>query len=96
MKSSKLVLASIAAIVTLSANFASAASFSEAPEYRSGMSTLSRDQVVSAIMGASAIGEATHITSSKSTLSREQVAKEAREHLNLNYRDNELTASHLN
>jgi hypothetical protein len=96
MKSSKFVLASIAAIVTLSANFASAASFSEAPEYRSGISTLSRDQVVSAIMGAGMASEATVIAASKSTLSRDEVAKQARENLNLNYRFNELTASQLN
>lgn len=95
MKSSKFVLASIAAIVTLSANFASAASFSEAPEFRSGMSTLSRDQVVSAIMGAGMASEATVITSAKSTLSREEVAKQASEQLTLNYRFNELTASQL-
>jgi hypothetical protein len=95
MKSTKLVLASIATIVTLSANFASAASFSEAPEYRSGVSTLSRGQVTSAIMGAGAVSEATLISAAKSTLSREEVAKQAREHLNLNYRFNELTASQL-
>jgi hypothetical protein len=93
MKSSKFVLASIATIVTLSANFASAASFSEAPEFRSGMSTLTRTQVTSAIMGAGMASEATVISAAKSTLSREEVAKQAREHLNLNYRFNELTAS---
>jgi hypothetical protein len=96
MKSSKLVLASIAAIVTLSANFASAASFSEAPEFHSGMSTLSRAQVTSAIMGAGAASEATVFIVAKSTLSRDEVAKQARETLNLNYRFNELTASQLN
>ncbi len=96
MKSSKFVLASIAAIVTLSANVSSAASFSEAPEFRSGMSTLSRNQVASAIMGAGMASEATVFTAAKSTLSREEVAKQAREHLNLNYRFNELTASQLN
>jgi hypothetical protein len=93
MKSSKFVLAAIAAIVTLSANIASA---NEAPEFRSGKSTLSRDQVVSAIMGAGMVSEATVITSAKSTLSREEVAKEASGHLNLNYRFNELTASQSN
>jgi hypothetical protein len=92
MKSSKLVLASIAAIVTLSANIATA---NEAPEYRSGMSTLSRTQVTSAIMGAGMASEATVITPAKSTLSREEVSKQARENLNLNYRFNELTASQL-
>jgi hypothetical protein len=92
MKSSKFVLASIAAIVTLSANIASA---NEAPEFRSGMSTLSRSQVVSAIMGAGLVGEATLIAPAKSTLSRAEVSKQARENLNLNYRFNELTASQL-
>jgi hypothetical protein len=96
MKSSKLVLATVATFITLSANFASAASFSEAPEFRTGMSTQSRDQVVSAIMGAGIVGEATVITPAKSTLSRAEVAKQAREQLNLNYRSNELTASQLN
>jgi hypothetical protein len=95
MKSSKLVLASIATIATLSANFASAASFSEAPEFRSGMTALTRTQVTSAIMGAGMASEATVIPTAKSTLSREEVSKQAREQLNLNYRFNELTASNL-
>jgi hypothetical protein len=92
MKSSKFVFASIAAIVTLSANIASA---NEAPEFRSGMSTLSRGQVISAIMGAGMASEATVITPAKSTLSRAEVAKQAQALLNLNYRHNELTASQL-
>jgi hypothetical protein len=93
----KSIIAAIIAVTAFSANFATAASFSEAPEFRSDASKLTRTQVVSAIMGAASLGEATVITPTKSTLARAEVAKQAFDATNsLNYRFNELTASGTN
>jgi hypothetical protein len=90
--------ATIATVLTLTAGFASvSASANEAPEFRSNASTLTRMQVSSAILGASAIGEATIIPTAKSSLSRAEVAKQAQELNKAGPRGiNELAASNLN
>lgn len=93
----KSIIATIIAAAAFSANVATAATFSEAPEFRSEASKLTRTQVVSAIMGAASIGEATVIKPAKSTLTRAEVAKQAFDATHsLNYRFHELTASGIN
>jgi hypothetical protein len=94
----KSTFATIATAFALTAGFASvSASANEAPEFRSNASTLTRSQVSSAILGASAIGEATVIPTAKSTLTRAEVAKQAQELNKLGPRGiNELAASNLN
>jgi hypothetical protein len=92
----KSFISTIAAAIVLSTGFASvasAASFSEAPEFRSGStSTVSRAAVAASAVGAMAATEATFIPVAKSTLSRDEVCKD----VSLQARVNELTASNLN
>jgi hypothetical protein len=92
----KSVISTIAAALVLSAGFAtsaSAASFSEAPEFRSGgTSTVSRSAVAASAIGAMSANEATIIPVAKSTLSRDEVCKD----VPTQARFNELTASNLN
>jgi hypothetical protein len=93
----KTIIATIATIAALSSNFASAAQPLEAPEFRSAQSTLSRDTVRSAIMGAASVSEATIIPAGKSTLSRSEVAMQAKDFAKMGSKGwNELAASGLN
>jgi hypothetical protein len=92
----KSFISTLAAAIVLSTGFASvasAASFSEAPEFRAGSaSTVSRAAVAASAVGAMAATEATFIPVAKSTLSRDEVCKD----VSLQARVNELTASNLN
>jgi hypothetical protein len=93
----KTIIATIATIAALSSNFASAAQPLEAPEFRSAQSTVSRDTVRSAIMGAASVSEATIIPAGKSTLSRSEVAMQAKDFAKMGSKGwNELAASGLN
>jgi hypothetical protein len=93
----KSLIATITTTIALSAAFASTASaayFNEAPEFKSGPSTLSRATVAAAALGAAAVSEATRIPVSKTSLTRDEVCKEAASVTATKF--NELTASGLN
>jgi hypothetical protein len=94
MKSFISTIVTAVALTSGFASVASAASFSEAPEYSNGVSTLSRMSVAASAAGAAAPMEATFIPTVASKLSRDQVIAE----LNAAPKQvqNELTASHLN
>jgi putative effector of murein hydrolase len=97
MKSIFSAISTVTTAIVLATGFAasaSAATFSEAPEFRSGASTLSRATVAASALGAARISEATQFGSAVSSLSRDEVCKElaAVGPSKLN----ELTASNLN
>jgi hypothetical protein len=93
----KSFIASVSTVIVLATGFAtsaSAASFSEAPEFKPSASTLSRAAVAVGALGAAAVSEATQFNASKSTLSRDEVCKEVTSVTAAKF--NELTASNLN
>jgi TolA-binding protein len=93
----KSFITSVVTAIVFTSGFAataSAASFSEAPEYSTGVSTLSRATVAAAALGAASVSEATQISTALSTLSRDEVCKDV---VGANSgKFNELTASNLN
>jgi hypothetical protein len=93
----KSFISTIATAIALTSGFAtvaSAASFSEATEFSSGVSTLSRMTVAASAASAAAPMEATAIPTASSTLTREQVLKDLK--AAPRQIQNELTASQLN
>jgi hypothetical protein len=93
----KSFISTIVTTIALTAGFtsvASAATFSEAPEFSPSVSSLSRMSVAASATSAAAPMEATYIPTFTSKLTREQVIaalKAAPQKI-----QNELTASHLN
>jgi hypothetical protein len=93
----KSIISTIVTAIALTSGFvsvASAASFSEAPEYRSSASTLSRMTVAASAASAAAPMEATFIPTVASKLSRDDVIKALK--AAPRQIQNELTASQLN
>jgi hypothetical protein len=93
----KSFIASVSTVIVLATGFATsalAASFSEAPEFKPSVSTLTRASVAMSALGAAAVSEATQFSASKSTLNRQEVCKEVTSATAAKF--NELTASNLN
>jgi hypothetical protein len=93
----KSLISNVVTVVALSSGFvstANAASFSEAPEYSNGASTLSRAVVAAGAAAAAAPMESTVIPNVASVLSRDEVRKALK--AAPRQIQNELTASQLN